>query len=79
MILHSRRVPISTNGKDHIQVLLRKENTPVEQQQTEAVIAGRGYIIIADKQGGFSIRRCKERFWGNLNYICLKNPGNPTP
>ena len=66
MFLNSRRVPIATKGKDHIQLVLKKENGQAEQTQAEAIISGKGYIIIADKQGGFSIRRCRESFWGNL-------------
>ena len=58
---------MSTVGHDHVQLALKKEKAQEKTQpQIETVIKDNGYIVIADKWGGFSIQRAKKCFLGNL-------------
>ena len=57
---------MSTQGKKHIQLTLKKENAHEESPSPEAVMSGEGYIVIPDEQGGFSIQQAKKNCWGNL-------------
>ena len=58
---------MSTMGKDHIQLVLTKENAQEKTlPQMETVIQDRGYIVIADAGGGFSIQQGKKNLLGNV-------------
>ena len=67
---------MSTKGKKHIQLALKKENAHDEDFSTEVVMSGEGYIVIPDEQGGFSIQQAKKNCWGNLILFLHLNTGH---